>query len=65
MIEQYFTYMGGLFQGDLGTSLKTKRPVTEEIGERFMPTFWLTVLEYGLGSRGWFANWCRLRNQTK
>ena len=43
MIEQYITYMGGLFQGDLGTSLKTKRPVTEEIGERFMPTFWLTV----------------------
>ena len=43
LIEQYITYMGGLFQGDLGTSLKTKRPVTEEIGERFMPTFWLTV----------------------
>ncbi|MFC5589609.1 glutathione ABC transporter permease GsiC [Sporosarcina soli] len=43
MHEQYITYMTNLFQGDLGTSLKTKRPVTEEIGERFMPTFWLTV----------------------
>lgn len=41
--EQYFTYMANLFQGDLGTSLKTKRPVTEEVFERFMPTFWLTV----------------------
>ncbi len=43
MHEQYITYMTNLFQGDLGTSLKTKRPVMEEIGERFMPTFWLTV----------------------
>lgn len=41
--EQYITYMANLFQGDLGTSLKTKRPVTEEVFERFMPTFWLTV----------------------
>ncbi|PUB10743.1 glutathione ABC transporter permease GsiC [Paenisporosarcina sp. OV554] len=39
---QYFTYMGNLLQGDFGTSLKTKRPVIEEIGSRFMPTFWLT-----------------------
>ncbi|HEY9581683.1 MAG TPA: glutathione ABC transporter permease GsiC [Savagea sp.] len=41
--EQYISYMGGLLKGDLGTSLKTKRPVSEEIGARFMPTFWLTV----------------------
>ncbi|WP_342513115.1 glutathione ABC transporter permease GsiC [Sporosarcina sp. FSL K6-1522] len=41
--EQYISYMANLFKGDLGTSLKTKRPVLEEIGERFMPTFWLTV----------------------
>jgi glutathione transport system permease protein len=27
----------------LGTSLKTKRPVYNEIAQRFMPTFWLTV----------------------
>ncbi|MBF4501599.1 glutathione ABC transporter permease GsiC [Savagea sp. SN6] len=41
--EQYISYMGGLLKGDLGTSLKTRRPVSEEIGARFMPTFWLTV----------------------
>lgn len=41
--EQYISYMGGLLKGDLGTSLKTKRPVSEEIEARFMPTFWLTV----------------------
>jgi glutathione transport system permease protein len=40
---QYLTYIGNLLKGDFGTSLKTKRPVIEEIGSRFMPTFWLTL----------------------
>lgn len=40
---QYFTYIGNLLQGDLGISMKTKRPVHDEIAQRFMPTFWLTV----------------------
>lgn len=40
---QYITYIGNLLKGDFGTSLKTKRPVIEEIGSRFMPTFWLTL----------------------
>lgn len=40
---QYIDFIGGVFQGDLGNSLKTGRPVIEEIGTRFMPTFWLTV----------------------
>ena len=43
IVEQYVTYMKNLFKGDMGNSLKTNRPVSEEIGERFMPTFWLTV----------------------
>lgn len=41
--KQYFSYMAGLFQGDLGASLKTGRPVSEVIASRFMPTFWLTI----------------------
>ncbi|ASK62328.1 glutathione ABC transporter permease GsiC [Virgibacillus phasianinus] len=41
--KQYLSYMGGLFQGDLGTSLKTGRSVTDVIVSRFMPTFWLTI----------------------
>lgn len=41
--EQYVSYMKNLFRGDFGTSLKTNRAVSYEIGERFMPTFWLTV----------------------
>ena len=34
--------------GDFGKSLRTKRPVATEIAERFMPTFWLTVVEHGM-----------------
>ncbi|MGN7382937.1 peptide ABC transporter permease [Chlamydia abortus] len=41
--EQYVIYMTKLFQGDLGTSLKTGQPVTEIILSRLMPTVWLTL----------------------
>ncbi|SKA27058.1 glutathione ABC transporter permease GsiC [Consotaella salsifontis] len=41
--EQYFRFVSNAVQGDFGTSLKTRRTVAEEIGERFMPTVWLTV----------------------
>lgn len=40
--KQYFSFITGVFQGDLGTSIKTGRPVFDEIAMRFMPTFWLT-----------------------
>ncbi|WP_233879483.1 glutathione ABC transporter permease GsiC [Virgibacillus halodenitrificans] len=40
--KQYFSFVTGVFQGDLGTSIKTGRPVFDEIAMRFMPTFWLT-----------------------
>ncbi|WP_019119832.1 glutathione ABC transporter permease GsiC [Brevibacillus massiliensis] len=40
---QYIAFVGKLLQGDLGTSMKTNRPVFDEIAARFMPTFWLTV----------------------
>ncbi|MEN3931369.1 glutathione ABC transporter permease GsiC [Microvirga sp. W0021] len=43
VISQYFRFMAGAFQGDFGRSIRTKRPVSEEIGSRFMPTLWLTV----------------------
>ena len=42
--EQFITYFGNIITtGDFGTSLRTKRPVSVEIGERFAATFWLTV----------------------
>lgn len=43
VVTQYFNFMGNLSHGDLGKSLKTRQPVIEEIGSRFMPTFWLTL----------------------
>ncbi len=42
--EQFVRFVGGALQGEFGTSLKTKRAVSEEIGERFMPTLWLTAI---------------------
>src|SRR5438034_2746991 len=41
--EQFARFVGGVVRGDFGKSLRTKRPVSTEIAERFMPTFWLTV----------------------
>lgn len=41
--EQYWRFVTNAVQGDFGTSLKSKRPVVTEIGERLMPTVWLTV----------------------
>jgi glutathione transport system permease protein len=41
--EQFVRFASGAVRGDFGRSLRTKRPVSSEIGDRFMPTFWLTV----------------------
>ncbi|MCI4138903.1 glutathione ABC transporter permease GsiC [Bacillus vallismortis] len=44
LYQQYISYMSNLFQGDLGTSIQAGRPVADMLSERFMPTFWLTVV---------------------
>lgn len=36
---QYFEYLGGLFQGDLGESLRTRQPVAEEVWPYLAATF--------------------------
>lgn len=41
--EQFVRFMLQMLKGDFGTSMVSKRPVLNEIGSRFMPTFWLTV----------------------
>src|SRR5215471_19176428 len=41
--EQFVRFVGGVARGDFGRSLRSKRPVSTEIAERFAPTFWLTV----------------------
>lgn len=42
LYTQYVEFVKNIVQGDFGLSLKTKRPVFDEIAARFMPTFWLT-----------------------
>lgn len=41
---QYIRYVGGLLKGDLGNSLRTKRPVASEIGARYGNTLTLTAV---------------------
>lgn len=41
--QQFVRYFTNLIQGDLGHSLRTKRPVADEIGDRLMPTLLLTL----------------------
>jgi peptide/nickel transport system permease protein len=41
--EQYLKYLQSLAQGELGTSISSRRPVTEEIGRRFPATIELAV----------------------
>ena len=36
--EQYLSYIGKVVQGDLGVSIQTQQPVSEEIGRRFPAT---------------------------
>ena len=42
--EQYLTYLGNLLQGDLGTSIKTRKPVNEDISRRLPATIELATL---------------------
>jgi peptide/nickel transport system permease protein len=40
---QYWRYLKTVAQGDLGTTIRTRRPVTDELQERFPATIELTV----------------------
>ncbi|MEP7183951.1 MAG: glutathione ABC transporter permease GsiC, partial [Betaproteobacteria bacterium] len=65
--RQFAHFVGGVLHWDFGRSLRTKRPVASEIGDRFMPTFWLTVtsmtwsvafgLVVGMVSAVWRNRW--------
>jgi glutathione transport system permease protein len=45
--RQYGTYIANMAEGRLGKSSRTGQPVATVIGERFMPTFLLTVAAMG------------------
>ncbi|WP_347557090.1 glutathione ABC transporter permease GsiC [Robbsia sp. KACC 23696] len=41
--QQFIAFFSRMVRGDFGVSIRTNRPVSEEIGVRFMPTFLLTL----------------------
>ncbi|WP_337264783.1 MULTISPECIES: glutathione ABC transporter permease GsiC [unclassified Serratia (in: enterobacteria)] len=43
LLQQFVRFFVNILQGDFGTSMVSKRPVSAEIASRFMPTFWLTI----------------------
>lgn len=43
MHEQFVRFFTHAVRGEFGNSIRTKRPVSEEIGERFWPTLNLTI----------------------
>jgi ABC-type dipeptide/oligopeptide/nickel transport system permease component len=53
VVEQYWVYIGGLFRGDLGMSLTTRRPVADDLRQYLPATIELTtaamLLVVGLG----------------
>ena len=57
MHEQFWRFISNAAQGDFGHSLRSKRPVSTEIAERFMPTFWLTVAAMGWSASTGEADW--------
>ncbi|EJD2559175.1 glutathione ABC transporter permease GsiC [Salmonella enterica] len=40
---QFWRYITHVLQGDFGTSMVSRRPVSEEIASRFLPTLWMTI----------------------
>jgi len=65
--KQFLRYVQELSHGNLGRSLRTKRPVTQEIAERFLATLWLTLssmawsvlfgMAIGISSAVWRNRW--------
>lgn len=65
--EQFVNFFVNAAKGDFGTSIRSKRPVSEEIGSRFWPTLWLTIMAMiwavifgliiGISSAVWRNKW--------
>jgi ABC-type dipeptide/oligopeptide/nickel transport system permease component/ABC-type dipeptide/oligopeptide/nickel transport system permease subunit len=66
--KQYTSYLGGLLRGDFGISLRSRRPVIEEIGDRLPSTLRLLALSIpvsmGLSLLIMFMGWIMLRVRT-
>jgi glutathione transport system permease protein len=44
LYQQFIRFFTNAVQADFGRSLRSKRPVSTEIAERFLPTLWLTLV---------------------
>jgi hypothetical protein len=53
--QQFVRFFSHALQGDFGLSIRSKRPVSTEIAERFGPTFWPDARGDGLvgAARAW------------
>ncbi|MGO2141577.1 MAG: ABC transporter permease [Leucobacter sp.] len=66
IVVQYFTYLGNVLQGNLGTSVQTHQPVAKELATAFpatielavMAILWSAILGIGLGL------WAALKRRT-
>jgi ABC-type dipeptide/oligopeptide/nickel transport system permease component len=45
---RFVNWMAGLFQGDLGTSIKYRQPVASLLGDKLTVTLWLALLSFAL-----------------
>ncbi|EBQ8804161.1 TPA: glutathione ABC transporter permease GsiC [Salmonella enterica subsp. enterica serovar Frintrop] len=64
---QFWRYITHVLQGDFGTSMVSRRPVSEEIASRFLPTLWLTItsmiwavlfgMAIGIAAAVWRNHW--------
>ncbi|EEE0802889.1 glutathione ABC transporter permease GsiC [Salmonella enterica subsp. enterica serovar Gaminara] len=64
---QFWHYITHVLQGDFGTSMVSRRPVSEEIASRFLPTLWLTItsmiwavlfgMAIGIAAAVWHNRW--------
>ncbi|MFN0462280.1 glutathione ABC transporter permease GsiC [Salmonella enterica] len=64
---QFWRYITHVLQGDFGTSMVSRRPVSEEIASRFLPTLWLTItsmiwavlfgMAIGIAAAVWSNRW--------
>lgn len=52
VVTQYFTYVGRLFTGDMGTSFHTRAPVASDLADRLPATLELTILALIIGTVG-------------
>jgi peptide/nickel transport system permease protein len=49
LVEQYFTWMGGIFKGDLGRSITSKTPIASELAHRIPITLYMGLVALIVG----------------